>query len=73
MQGDFYLKKSIWLEKFSSPPFFLLKSPDSLLFAWSDTSALTRAASIPSSQMPRIRVFYFENSQPFIRNITGES
>ena len=71
---EFWIKNiSILLQILHTPPVFLLKSHASLLFARSDTSALTRAASIPSSQTPRIRVFYFENSQSFIRNKTEGS
>ena len=61
---EFWIKNiSILLQILHTPPVFLLKSPASLLFARSDTSALT----------PRIRAFYFENSQSFIRNKTEGS
>lgn len=61
---EFWIKNiSILLQILHTPPVFLLKSLTSLLFARSDTSALT----------PRIRAFYFENSQSFIRNKTEGS
>ena len=61
---EFWSKNiSILLQILHTPPVLLLKSPTSLLFARSDISALT----------PRIRAFYFENSQSFIRNKTEGS